>query len=339
MEKGVYVKDIKPALEIRGVFVIASASLNQSRNGPYWRLALSDVTGAIEAKIWSPKSQDYTLIPQGSIALASGRASLYREQLQLTIENFELLAPEQIATLDQRAFMPCSQREPEDMLAELKELAQEVFTHKPWQKFFLTVINDPEIRGGFLTCPGAKSIHHAWIGGLLEHSLGVATLCQAIASNYPQLDSQTLVAGAIFHDIGKIREYSYNLAIDYTTAGSLHGHIYLGLEMLGQHLDHSRLSEDLKGHFKHLVLSHHGEYEFGACRLPQTAEAFALHYADILDARMGQCKNAFEDEASLSDGWSCWQKTLDRRLYKASPTPASGKKEAPPVSCLSLLKE
>lgn len=202
-----------------------------------------------------------------------------------------------------------------------KPSAAKEFTYKPWRKFILSVLEDEAIRVPLLTAPAAKSVHHAWVGGLLEHTLSVATLCLRFCDHYPDLDRQTLLAGAICHDLGKIWEFSGGLANDYTDAGRLVGHINLCLGKLDRHLAKSGLDEELLLHFQHLILSHHGLYEYGSPRLPQTAEAFALHYADNIDAKITQSRSLFGELEDGESGWSPYQKSLERQLFQAPKTP------------------
>lgn len=151
----------------------------------------------------------------------------------------------------------------------------------------------------------------------------MATLCLRFCDHYPDLDRQTLLAGAICHDLGKIWEFSGGLANDYTDAGRLVGHINLCLGKLDRHLAKSGLDEELILHFQHLILSHHGLYEYGSPRLPQTAEAFALHYADNIDAKITQSRSLFGALEDGGSGWSPYQKSLDRQLFLAPKTPAA----------------
>ena len=211
--------------------------------------------------------------------------------------------------------------EPRHRLDELEALCRKEFTYKPWRKFILSVLEDEAIRVPLLTAPAAKSVHHAWVGGLLEHTLSVATLCLRFCDHYPDLDRQTLLAGAICHDLGKIWEFSGGLANDYTDAGRLVGHINLCLGKLDRHLAKSGLDEELILHFQHLILSHHGLYEYGSPRLPQTAEAFALHYADNIDAKITQSRSLFGELEDGESGWSPYQKSLERQLFQAPKTP------------------
>lgn len=318
-----WAKDVAPGDEIKALYLIASASQLQAKNGPFWRLELKDASGDLEARIWSPLSQQFAEIPSGVIAEVEGRAESFRDKLQVNVNALRVLSPEETASVDTSAFMASSSRPPQEMLDELEALCRKEFTYKPWRKFILSVLEDEAIRVPLLTAPAAKSVHHAWVGGLLEHTLSVATLCLRFCDHYPDLDRQTLLAGAICHDLGKIWEFSGGLANDYTDAGRLVGHINLCLGKLDRHLAKSGLDEELILHFQHLILSHHGLYEYGSPRLPQTAEAFALHYADNIDAKITQSRSLFGALEDGGSGWSPYQKSLDRQLFLAPKTPAA----------------
>lgn len=339
MQKGAYVKDITANAQVDGIFVICDAKLGQARNGPFWNIGLMDCTGNIEAKIWYPLSSEFAHLEIGVFAHASGRASLYRDQLQLILDKLVILGKSGEAEIDKRLFLPASARDPEEMFQELKNLCLEEFRYPPWRKFVLAVLGDESILADFKTIPAAKYMHQAYLGGLLEHTLGVFKLCRQVADNYPELDRQTLLAGALLHDIGKIREFSGGLANDYTDDGRLLGHIILGLEIIKPFLEKSSLEEPLKQHLRHLILSHHGQYEFGSPKLPSTAEAFALHYADNLDAKLAQCRSISGETGPAE--WSVYQKTLDRSIFNPphTPQPAQAKKQKQEEKCLSLLRE
>lgn len=344
MEKGVFVKDIVPNAEAAGIFAVREAVQAQSRNGPYWRLILADASGDIEAKIWHPLSAGFSEIPAGTLVQAQGHASLYRSTLQLAIEQFRPLTSEESASVDQTMLVPSSPVAPETMFEELKALCREEFTHKPWRTLALAALDDPELGPAFRIAPAAKSVHHAYAGGLLEHTLGVFRLCRRLADQYPELDRQTLLAGALFHDFGKIREFSGGIANDYTDEGRLMGHLMLGVSLLAPLLARSGLETPLRTHLEHLILSHHGELEYGAVRQPQTPEALALHYADNLDAKLAQCRGLFAALDGEAPGWTPWQATLGRPMYRAARTPEQrpparrGRKQARREECLSLLK-
>ena len=339
MEKGIYVKDIMPPCEAGGVFVVSQASQGSSRNGPFWRLCLSDSTGSIEAMLWPPLSEGIACDPTGRIVLARGRAGIFREQPQLKLESIEVLAEGSAAALDPAFFVPAGPNDPAAMFQELQEICRQEFQHPPWRTFVFSVLGDESLAASFRLHPAAKSIHHAYTGGLLEHSLGVMRLCLGFCGQYPELDRQTLLAGALFHDIGKIREFSGGIANDYTAEGRLFGHLALGVEMMLPYLAQSGLEAHLSEHFRHLLLSHHGELAYGAVRQPQTPEAFALHFADNMDARMAQCRSLF-GQTEEAPAWTPWQRSLDRALFRPLPTPTQPRERKNPrkEECLSLLK-
>ena len=218
-------------------------------------------------------------------------------------------------------------------------LAQTAFgiaAHAPWKLFVRSVLEDERVRLRLPAAPAAKSVHHAYVGGLLEHMLSVAGLCLRMADHYPELDRQMLCAGALLHDIGKLEEMSGGLVNEYTDAGRFLGHIAQGLIMMEPHLAASGLEPALALHFRHLIASHHGEPEYGSPRQPATAEAFALHYADNIDAKLAQWRALFPPrEASSPNGsgdaagtpggleWSPWQSLLGRALCRVPRTPAA----------------
>lgn len=316
-----WVRAIAPGAAVNTVLVVESASLKEARNGPFWMLDLKDATGSLSARVWSPLSQMFTDIPVGSLVVVEGRAERYREQIQCSVTGLRVLDEEETAGVDASIFMPASARSPLIMLEELEAMADAVFVHAPWKDFMRRVLRDEDVRPRLLKASAARGIHHARVGGLLEHTLGVARLCLHFVELYPQLDRQTLLAGAICHDLGKLWELTSGLTTDYTDEGRLAGHIFLGLERLRPHMEAAGLEEPLRLHLQHLVLSHHGQYEFGSPRLPQTAEALALHYADNVDAKMDQCRALFGDMAPQEAAWSPFQRSLERAMYRAPRTP------------------
>lgn len=316
-----YVRSITPGTAVNTVLAIAEAVRKEARNGPFWIVELKDATGNLPARIWSPLAQQFEDIPSGRLALVEGRAERYREQTQLSVTALRLLSDEETAVLDTTAFMPSSARSPLLMFDELEALADAVLTHVPWRDFLRRALHNDDIRTRLLKATAAKGIHHARVGGLLEHTLGVVRLCLHFAERYPQLDRQTLFVGAVCHDLGKLWELTSGLSTEYTDEGRLAGHIFLGLEHLRPHIEAAGLAQDQVLHLQHLILSHHGEYAYGSPRLPQTAEAIALHYADNMDAKMDQFRALFSDIGPEEGVWSPYQKSLERAVYRAPRTP------------------
>jgi len=336
--KTAFVQDLAPGQSVSDLFVIAEAKQATSRGGPYWSLTLSDRSGRIEAKIWSPAAQNYPALAAGQVARVSGQVESYRDKPQVNVRELEFVE----ADLDHAALaglLPMSSVPPEELLRRLEELLKDNLSHKPWRKLCSSVLNDGETRARLLAAPGAKSIHHAYQGGLLEHTLAVCRICHAAAGLYPRLDGQALLAAAAFHDLGKAWELSGGLAQDFTDEGRLIGHIQLGIEVLEPFVRKARLEPGLALHLKHMILAHHGELAYGSPKRPKTAEALILHFADQMDSKLGTLDSAFDADAP--DGsWSPYVRSLERFLYRPEPTPRpesrNGSKE--PAQCLLPLK-
>ncbi|WP_051286537.1 3'-5' exoribonuclease YhaM family protein [Megalodesulfovibrio gigas] len=362
--KDQFVAELVGGQQVADVFVLAQASRRQARNGPFWSLTLQDATGQLEAKLWSPQAQDYHDLRAGQIMHVTGRTQMYQDKVQLSVEALRpVLSPETrpqepeaeetpwpqplYTRVELADLVPISAVPPETLLARLEDLLREHILYPPWRRFVFKVLGDPEIRGRLLVATGAKSMHHAYVGGLLEHTLGVVQLCAHFCRQYPRLDKDVLLAAAAFHDIGKAWELVSLPACDYTTEGRLLGHIQLGLQMLEPYLQKMKVDADLVLHFKHIVISHHGEYEYGSPKRPKTAEAFALHFADNLDAKMNQVERATSTETEEEPGWPVWseyQRGLDRFLCRPRPTPGQAGEDCRPTAsakedqCSLLLK-
>lgn len=321
MPKTQFIADFAVGDAVAALFLIAAAHQGQAKNGPFWKLVLQDSSGSLEAKIWSPQCQMYPSLAAGDIVDVAGRISMYREKLEVAVDRLRVLDPDERSTLDLTLFMPASDRPPAELLAELNALCKTHLAHGPWRKLLKSVLAAPEVTEHILTAPAAKAMHHAYAGGLIEHTLGVAKTCMAFADLYPDLDRQTLLAGAVCHDLGKLWELSQGLATDYTGEGRLMGHIQLVMDFLDPLIRKAGLEEHLALHLKHLILSHHGQYEYASPRLPSTAEAFALHYADNLDAKLNQVWGALDNVPEGESGWSQYLPGLERSVFKPLPTP------------------
>lgn len=322
IQKTQFIKDLTPGQAASDIFCIGAARLGQAKNGPFWTLSLEDVSGQIEAKIWSPAAQAYADLAPGQFVHVEGQVGAYRDRPQINIDRLRVLPPEEF-TPDLSQFVPSSEEPPEGLLEALAELCRAEISHAPWRKFCAKVLSHPEFRDRLLEAPGAKGVHHAYRGGLLEHTLAVGRLVLSICDRYPSLDRDTLLAAAVCHDLGKAWELSAGPARDYTDAGRLLGHIVLTLELVEPLLKKSGVEPELALHFKHILVAHHGEYEFGSPRRPKTAEAFVLHFADNIDAKMNQIFGSFESDAPGQ--WSPYVRTLERYLYNPPRTP----REAP----------
>lgn len=345
------VRDLQPGQPVKDMFVLVQAQQRQARNGPFWSLSLQDKSGRIEALIWSPHSLAYEGLSGGSLVYVEGKAESFKEQLQLNVEQLHTFDLETVCNatppLDLALFVPSSAEPPADLLERIEEICRQHLHYPGWRKLTTKVLTNEDIRARLLTAVGGKAIHHAYVGGLLEHTLGVVRLCLSFCDCYPHLDREALLSAAVFHDLGKAWELGGGVVADYTDPGRLLGHIQLGLEVLEPFLRKARLETELVMHFKHMILSHHGEYHFGSPKRPKTAEAMALHYADNLDAKMNQFVCAFaeleQEPGEDEPAWSPYQRSLERFLYKPRPTPGNHasqrRSEKKENQCLLPLKE
>lgn len=312
--KTTFVKDLVPGRPVDDLFVVADAKNGQAKNGPFWTLTLEDASGAVEARVWSPASQLYPDIRPGSLVRVAGQTGSYRDKTQISVDRLEFLPDAELAPL-LPLFTAASAVPPATLLEELETLCRDHIRHAPWRRFCRKVFADPDVRARLLAAPGAKSVHHAYVGGLLEHTLSVCGLVLAIGGRYPALDMDTLLPAAAFHDLGKAWELSAGFPRDYTDPGRLLGHIVLGLEVLEPFFRKARdLEPELVLHFKHIMVSHHGEYAFGSPKRPKTPEAFVLHFADNIDAKLNQTLGTFADDDPEAS-WSPYVRTLERFLY------------------------
>ncbi|MFO7728273.1 MAG: HD domain-containing protein [Desulfonatronovibrio sp.] len=343
-QKKIFIQDIRQGQQIEDMFIVTHSRQDQAKNGPYWQLILQDKTGSIPARIWSPLSQSIEIIKPEQIVQVRAGAHSFRDQLQLNIEAVEFVQPHETSIAN---FLPVSDTPPEELYRRLMDFLRNKVDFPPWTRFYKNILRQEDIRAGLIAAPGGKSIHHAYIGGLLEHTLNVCRICDSICQLYPSLDKDILLVAAALHDLGKSREISSGIGRDYTDQGKLLGHIFLGMEMMQPFLNRVKnLSPEIIMHFKHIILSHHGELEFGSPKRPKTSEAFVLHYADNLDAKMNTLDQALktppQDEQG-EDYWSPFQRSLNRYLYNPVKTPTPeipktkpAKKEEP---CLLPLKE
>lgn len=339
--KKVFIAELKPGQHLDDYFVISEARLSQSRNGPYWHLVLQDRSGLLPAKIWHPLSGEFEKLQPEQLVQVRGQVGKFREQLQLIIQGLDVVEPA-MDDVDWEVFVPGTLRPAEELFAELENLCLGNLSFSGWKKLCRLLFKDREIRKRLLFARAAKSIHHAYLGGLLEHTLGVVKLCLAISDCYPGLDRDILIVGALVHDLGKAWELEGRIAPDYTDAGRLLGHILLGLEILDPFLRKVKeLSPELILHLKHMLASHHGELDFGSPKRPKTSEALVLHFADNLDAKLKTFAEALAPLEGEGSGWSSYQSVLERYLYRpaASPQQEKGRTKGQGDRWLSLLKE
>jgi 3'-5' exoribonuclease len=340
--KHTFVTDLSAGREVDDAFLLAEADLRQAKNGPFWHLVLEDRTGQVPAKIFHPHSQAAPKLETGMLVRIHGQVGLWRDLPQVVADQVQVLDLEE-GGLNPADFVKSSERDPQDMLADIQTILDEHVRHKPWRKFMRSVLTSREIRTRLLEAPGGKSIHHAYRGGLMEHTLAVTRLCLAFAEQYPELDKELLLVAAVLHDLGKGWEYAQGPVREVTDEGRLLGHIQMGLEIVEPILKKTKdLEPELVTHLKHVILAHHGQYEYGSPKLPMTAEALALHFADNLDSKLNTCAGAFADQGDGGEpAWSPYQRSMERFLFRPVRTPdpeAANNNKNPGSQCLLPLK-
>ncbi len=286
-----------------GYFVIEHVEIRKHRTGePFLRLVLSDKTGTFQALWWKPpKDADLTVFKKGDVVFVEGHVEYFNGNLQPKLTQIRVA---QEGEYDPKKFI-CESRFPvEEQFTQLLELVESVdnpFLKKLLESFFY----DDQFVEEFLRAPAGKTIHHACIGGLLEHTLGVAEICETVAKRYKSIDRDLLITAAILHDVGKVHEYSVETVIDRTDEGILLGHLYIGCEMVAFKIaEIEGFPKELKTKLIHCILAHHGQYEHGSPKKPKILEAVALAYADALDSKVKGFEEFIERELGGERGWT-----------------------------------
>lgn len=312
--KSVFVTDLEPNQDATSVFLVQSKTIRQKKSGePYLSLTLVDKTGDIDAKMWDNVVEVMDTFERDDFVKVKGRVQVYQNKPQLTIHKMIRTDPAEVYLPD---FFAASPRNPAEMMAELRRIIGTLAN--PHLKALLTaVFEDEEVASRFQQAPAAKSVHHAYLGGLIEHVLSVCGLAEAAASHYPFIDRDLLLAGVILHDIGKIHELAYERSFSYTDEGQLLGHITIGLRMIDDKLRGlPEFPPRLRALVEHMVLSHHGELEFGSPKVPVFAEAVLLHFLDNIDSKMENIRATVEQDRQIDGFWTAYDPPLERFLLK-----------------------
>lgn len=313
--KSPYISELAENQPVVSYFLVCSKEIVSSPKGRKWlQLELGDKTGSIYGKMWDGFEAAAAAVAADDVVKIQARAKTYNGKLELTVEKIRRAEPEEY-TLDD--FVPHTEKSIEDLKRRLLEFVSGV--KNPWIARLLdAVLDDPRVVGRFERAPAAKAMHHAYMGGLLEHVVSLCGLCRRMADHYPELDVDLLLAGAVLHDIGKLDEMSYERAVQYTAQGELLGHILIGYELVGRKMDAiDGFPPELKTLILHIMASHHGQYDFGSPKLPMFREAVVFHYLDELDSRMGAMRRGLEAPAAEGDEiWSGRVPALGRRLLR-----------------------
>ena len=312
--KTIYVKDIKAGEKIKSSFLVMEKNLAYSQKGaPYLSVKLRDRTGDIDGRVWDNVAALDPLFRKGDIVSVQGRAVSYRDATQLAVLDIRRMDETGIDPWD---YFPSTKGDVEEMFAAVEGFAATV--GNPWLKRLLEgFLGDGELAARLKRAPAAKGFHHAYLGGLLEHTLSMVRILDFLAGHYPTANRDLLIAGGILHDIGKIDEFTYDRAIDYSTPGRLVGHILLGVEMLDRKIAAIEgFPADLALELKHIVLAHHGELDFGSPKRPKTVEALIVHYVDDLDAKVMAFQEFIGNSGAEDSEWTLFHRFFERFLYK-----------------------
>jgi len=318
--------EFQPNEEVLTTLLVHSKEIRQRKTGElYLSLRLGDRTGEIDAKMWDNVAEVMNAFERDDFIKVKGRTQVYNNRLQLTIHKLRKLEESEVELAD---FLPASPRDPAQMLAELREVGASI--QNPHLRALVEAfLSDEEITRRYQRAPAAKMIHHAYLGGLIEHVLSLCRLCRLAAQHFPHLDVDLLLAGAILHDVGKIYELSYERSFGYSSEGQLVGHIGIGLRLIEQKL--SQLPDfpaRLRWLLEHLVVSHHGTLEFGSPKLPVFPEALVLHYLDDLDAKLDCMRALVEQDHQVEGHWTTYSAALERVLLKKRKFLAEGDEES-----------
>lgn len=314
-----FIADIREGETLKGIYLCKKKLTLKNKNGKeYESLTLQDKTGTLDAKIWDPGNAGIEDFAEGDFIEVIGDVKVYMNRFQLSVKRARKCREEEYNPAD---YIPSTKKNIEAMYKELIDLANTVKNPYLRKLIIYYFVEDKEFREKFKKSSAAKTVHHSYVGGLLEHTLGVMKLCDAFAKNYSFLDRDLLITAALFHDIGKTRELSAFPANDYTDEGQMIGHIVIGVEMVNDAIRTiPDFPETLANELRHCILAHHGELEYGSPKVPALAEAAALNFADNADAKLEIFRETFEADAGKenSSGWLGWQSLLNSNIRRTT---------------------
>lgn len=312
--KSPYVTDLQPNQVVTATFIVHHKDIRQKKTGePYLSLTLADRTGELDAKMWDNVSDIMDTFERDDFVKVRGLLQIFQNRPQFTVHKMQRIEDAEVDFAD---YFPASTRDPGEMFAELREIIAGM-TNPHLRTLLEALFDDEALAQAYRSAPAAKMIHHAYLGGLLEHVLSLCALCRFTAEHYKNIDLDLLLTGAILHDIGKIRELSYHRSFSYTSEGQLLGHIVIGLQMVEDKL---RCIPDfpprLRVLVEHMIISHHGELEYGSPKVPLFPEALLLHHLDNLDSKMECMRVLIENDRLIEGCWTGYNSALDRTALK-----------------------
>jgi 3'-5' exoribonuclease len=312
--KSPYISDLKPNQVFTSIFLVHVKDVRQKKSGdPYLSLLLGDRTGELEAKMWDNVGEVMDTFNRDDFVRIKGVLQIFQNRPQLTVHKMTRVLD---ADVDFADYFPASARDPMEMFLELRAIVAGI--ENPHLRGLLNAfLDDEDFARMYRTAPAAKHVHHAYLGGLIEHVLSLCQLCRASAAHYKYVDPDLLLAGAVLHDIGKVSELTYDRSFGYSAEGQLLGHIVIGLRLLNEKLQ--RLPDfpnKLRILVEHMIVSHHGELEFGSPKLPLFPEALLLHHLDNLDSKMECMRAMTANDRHVEGCWTGYNPSLERSVLK-----------------------
>jgi 3'-5' exoribonuclease len=314
--KSPYVSELQPNQMVTATFLVQQKEIRQKKTGePYLSMVLGDRTGEIDAKMWDNVAEIMDTFERDDFLRVRGLLQVYQNRLQLTVHKLQRQSNDGVDFTD---YYPASQRDPEEMFAELRGVIASI-KNEYLRGLLEALMADPEIAQRYKIAPAAKTIHHAYLGGLIEHVLSLCNIGRMLASHYEQIDLDLLLTGVMLHDIGKVNELSYDRSFAYTSEGQLLGHIIIALRMVD---DKIRMVPGFPARLRmlieHMIVSHHGELGFGSPKVPLFPEALLLHHIDNLDSKMESMRCFLEKDRNVEGCWTGYSTSLERSILKKS---------------------
>ncbi|MCU1260207.1 MAG: metal dependent phosphohydrolase [Bryobacterales bacterium] len=330
--KSPYINELEINKPVTASFLVQSKEIREKKTGePYLSLLLGDKTGKVDAKMWDNVAEVMDAFDRDHFVKVKGLVQLHLNRPQLTIHKIRVLADHEVDFAD---YFPASTRNRDEMWAELRATVAQV-GDAHIRDLLDALLDDEDVAKRYRVAPAAKSIHHAYLGGLLEHVLSLCKLCKLTSAHYPHIDADLMIAGAVLHDIGKIYELTYDRGFGYSTEGQLLGHMMIALRMISDKL---RALPDfpaaLRTMLEHMVISHHGKLEFGSPKLPLFPEALLLHYLDDMDSKMESMRHLIDSDRQSDGCFTSYNPALERTVFKKDRflAPPSPKQETAPAA-------
>ena len=316
-----FITELTDGEAVDQVFLAAEKQLRPNRTGSlYLQVRLCDRTGSITSMMWNADQKHYESFANGDFLRIKGNAQFYNGNMQVIVKSITKVDPDQIDRVD---FETVSSKQIDELFAEVAAKLRAMNNYY-LKNLAESILVDNELMGQLRRAPAGVKNHHAYQGGLLAHIVSLMRVAAAVAPHYEELDADLLLMGVVLHDLGKVEELTYESDLGYSDAGQLLGHIVQGVGILDRKIAETekQMAEpfpvELGLRLKHMVVSHHGDYEFGSPKLPMTFEAIALHYLDNLDAKIANVRQLIAEDANASSNWTSYNPQLGRKILKGS---------------------